>query len=67
VSYNSEGIMTEAEILDVLGQKGDAPKLYPVDYRRFKSHSNGALKTKKKVQEYLFYVQAKRRAAVSRW
>ena len=59
VSYNSEGIMSEAEILEVLSQKGDAPKLIPIDYRRFKSNSNGAHKRKKNVQEYLFYVESK--------
>ena len=59
VSYNSEGIMTEAEILDILRQKGGEPKLIPIDYRRFKSNSNGELKEEKKVQEYLFYVEIK--------
>ncbi|MCZ6677129.1 MAG: DNA adenine methylase [Candidatus Poribacteria bacterium] len=57
MSYNSEGIMTETEILNVLGQRGSNPKIYPIDYRRFKSNSNGAKKNKKKVQEYLFYVK----------
>lgn len=59
VSYNSEGILREAEILEVLGQKGETPKLIPMDYRRFKSNSNGAHKNKQGVQEYLFYVQSK--------
>ncbi len=59
VSYNSEGIMSVAEIIEVLGQKGETPKLIPIDYRRFKSNSNGAHKSKKNVQEYLFYVQSK--------
>jgi adenine-specific DNA-methyltransferase len=57
VSYNSEGIMSNAEILEVLSQKGEMPELIPIDYRRFKSNSNGAHKNKKDVQEYLFYVQ----------
>jgi adenine-specific DNA-methyltransferase len=57
VSYNSEGVMTKEAILDVLRQKGAHPQLYPIDYRRFKSNSNGESKNKKKVQEYLFYVR----------
>ena len=59
VSYNSEGIMSEAEILEVLSQKGEMPVLIPIDYRRFKSNSNGAYKKKTGVQENLFYVQTK--------
>lgn len=59
VSYNSEGIMREAEIIYVLGRKGEKPEVIPIDYRRFKSNSNGRLRNKKTVQEYLFYVQTK--------
>ena len=59
VSYNSEGIMSESEILELLSQIGENPQLIPIDYRRFKSHSNGTLKNEKKVQEYLFYVETK--------
>ncbi len=59
VSYNSEGIMSEAEILYVLGRKGEKPEVIPIDYRRFKSNSSGRLKNKNTVQEYLFYVQTK--------
>ena len=59
VSYSSEGIMREAEIRYVLGRKGAKPELIPIDYRRFKSNSNGKLKNKKTVQEYLFYVETK--------
>lgn len=54
VSYNSEGIMNKYEILDILSQKGRKPNLNIIDYRRFKSNSNGTVKDK--VQEYLFYV-----------
>ena len=56
VSYNNEGIMSETQILDVLRQKGNTPELIPIDYRRFKSHSNGVLKKKERMREYLFYV-----------
>ena len=59
VSYSSEGIMSEAEIRYVLGRKGEKPELIPIDYRRFKSNSNGKLTNKKTVQEYLFYVETK--------
>ena len=57
VSYNSEGIMNEAEILSVLSEKGEMPELIPIDYRRFKSNSTGTLSNNKNVREYLFYVQ----------
>lgn len=59
VSYNSEGIMSEEEIHYVLSRKGENPEIIPIDYRRFKSNSNGRLRNKKTVQEYLFYVQTK--------
>ena len=59
VSYNSEGIMSEDEICYVLGRKGKKPEVIPIDYRRFKSNSNGRLTNKKTVQEYLFYVKTK--------
>ena len=58
VSYNSEGIMSEAEILGVLRRKGERPKLIPINYRRFKSNSTGTVSDKERVREYLFYVQA---------
>lgn len=57
VSYNSEGIMSESEIRDVLSEKGRLPKLIPIDYRRFKSNSSGESGNGQTVQEYLFYVQ----------
>ncbi len=57
VSYNSEGIMSDAEIHGVLSEKGEVPKLIPIDYRRFKSNSTGKLSNNKNVREYLFYVQ----------
>ena len=57
VSYNSEGIMSDADIHGVLSEKGEVPKLIPIDYRRFKSNSTGKLSNNKNVREYLFYVQ----------
>ena len=59
VSYNSEGIMTETEIRDVLREKGRVPELIPIDYRRFKSNSRGGFGNGRIVREYLFYVQTK--------
>ncbi len=59
VSYNSEGIMGDAEIQDVLRERGEMPKLIPIDYRRYKSNSIGRFNNKKNVSEYLFYVQTK--------
>ncbi len=59
VSYNSEGIMTETEIRDVLREKGGMPELIPIDYRRFKSNSRGDFGNGRIVREYLFYVQTK--------
>lgn len=59
VSYNSEGIMSKDEILNVLSRKGNVPKLIPIDYRRFKSNSNGTSINRGTVQEYLFYVKTK--------
>ena len=59
VSYNSEGIMSEAEIRDVLSEKGKMTTFIPIDYRRFKSNSNGEFGNGQSVREYLFYVQTK--------
>ena len=57
VSYNSEGIMSETEIRDVLSERGSMPKLILIDYRRYKSNSTGKFSDRKNVKEYLFYVQ----------
>ena len=59
VSYNSDGIMSDAEIQDVLREKGEMPELIPIDYRRFKSNSSGGFGDGQSVREYLFYVQTK--------
>ena len=49
--------MSDAEIHGVLSEKGEVPKLTPIDYRRFRSNSTGKLSNNKNVREYLFYVQ----------
>jgi len=56
LSYNSEGIMPTEEIMKVLGRAGSC-KLVGVDYRRFRSNSNGESKTKKTIQEQLFILE----------
>lgn len=57
LSYNSEGIMPEAEIVSTL-QKYGKVKVNNVDYLRFKSNSNGEAKTKKIIQEQLYVLTA---------
>ena len=59
VSYNSEGIMDEAEIRDVLREKGEMTTFIPIEYRRFKSNSSGEFGNRQTVREYLYYVQTK--------
>lgn len=56
LSYNSEGIMPEKDILSVLNNYGDV-SLKSVDYLRFKSNSNGASKDKKHIQEQLYILE----------
>jgi adenine-specific DNA-methyltransferase len=56
MSYNSEGLMSADEILEVLGRYGTA-KLVIKDYRRFRSNSGGEAATKPVIQEYLFVLE----------
>lgn len=56
LSYNSEGIMPGEEIVKTLAQYGRV-KLYEVDYRRFKSNSNGDSKHKTHIQEQLYVLK----------
>lgn len=53
LSYNSEGIMSEKDILSVLKKHGKVI-LKNIDYLRFKSNSNGDSKHKKTIQEQLY-------------
>jgi len=53
LSYNSEGVMLEKDILSVLKKYGKV-KLENIDYLRFKSNSNGDSKHKKVIQEQLY-------------
>jgi len=58
LSYNSEGIMAKNDILDVLKKFGKV-ELRNIDYRRFKSNSNGKSKNKKLIQEQLYLLTGK--------
>lgn len=53
LSYNSEGIMNQNEIINTLAKYGSV-KLEQFEYARFKSNNNGLSKTKKNVFEQLY-------------
>lgn len=53
LSYNSEGIMPQRDIISTLSKYGKV-SLQNIDYPRFKSNSNGDSKNKKVVQEQLY-------------
>lgn len=57
LSYNSEGIMPETEIVSTLKKYGKV-KVNNIDYLRFKSNSNGDSKDKKIIQEQLYVLTA---------
>jgi len=54
LSYNNEGIMPEKEILALFNRYGKT-EIIEQNYQRFKSNSNGELKTK--VKEKLYYMK----------
>ncbi len=56
LSYNSEGIMKTDDILNTLKKYGKT-KVHELDYRRFKSNSNGDAKHKTHIQEQLFILE----------
>lgn len=56
LSYNSEGIMPEKDIIAVLEKYGTV-SLQNIDYLRFKSNSNGAAAHKKVIQEQLYILR----------
>lgn len=56
LSYNSEGIMQTDDILNTLSKYGKTT-LNELDYRRFKSNSNGDAKHKTHIQEQLFILE----------
>ncbi len=57
LSYNSEGIMSEKEIVSVLKKYGKVT-IKNIDYPRYKSNSNGESKHKKIVQEKLYILRS---------
>ncbi len=58
LSYNSEGIMPHAAIMQVLEEFGDV-ELKEIDYLRFKSNSNGESATKKHIKEQIYLLRRK--------
>lgn len=56
LSYNSEGIMRQEDIISTLSKHGDV-KLAQFEYRRFKSNNNGLAKTKKHIFEQLYILK----------
>ncbi|MFA5020398.1 MAG: DNA adenine methylase [Candidatus Pacearchaeota archaeon] len=55
MSYNTEGIIPQNEIMRILSKKGKVT-IYHQDYRRYKSNSNGDL-LKENLKELLFFVR----------
>ncbi len=58
LSYNTEGIMSQEQIIYTLEKYGEV-KLVEFDYIRFKSNNNGEAKHKKIIQEQLYILQKK--------
>lgn len=56
LSYNSEGIMSKADILDTLAKYGKVD-FEKFEYVRFKSNSKGLSKIQKSIFEYLFILR----------
>lgn len=53
MSYNSEGIMKQEDIISMMSKYGSV-KLEQFQYARFKSNNNGLSKTKKHIYEQLY-------------
>ena len=56
LSYNSEGIMPQESIINVLSQYGEV-QLEQFEYTRFKSNNNGLSSIKKNVYEQLYMLK----------
>lgn len=56
LSYNSEGIMKQDDIISTLSKYGDV-KLEQFEYLRFKSNNNGLAKIKKHIFEQLYILK----------
>ena len=60
VSYNNEGILSRDEVMSILSLRGEPRCNSSIDYRRFKSNSQGDQPVlDNRVQELLFYVEVK--------
>ena len=67
VSYNNEGILSRDEVMSILSLRGKPHCNSSIDYRRFKSNSQGDQPVlDNRVQELLFYVEVKTAAKQSR-
>jgi adenine-specific DNA-methyltransferase len=58
LSYNSEGIMKQEDILKTLKEFGKV-ELKEIDYLRFKSNSKGESATKKHIKEQIYLLTRK--------
>jgi adenine-specific DNA-methyltransferase len=56
LSYNSEGVMPQDGIINILSKSGKV-ELVEFDYLRFKSNNNGLSKTKKFIKEQLYILK----------
>lgn len=56
LSYNTEGIMKQEDIISLL-QKFGKVKLEEIEYLRYKSNNNGEAKTKKFIKEQLYILK----------
>ena len=54
LSYNSEGIMPNETILEILKSHMNTVEIVNFDYLRFKSNNNGQSSYKKYIQERLY-------------
>ena len=60
VSYNDEGILSRDELMSILSLRGEPCCNSPIDYRRFKSNSQGDQPpSDNRVQELLFHVEVR--------
>ncbi len=56
MSYNSEGIMPQDDIIKIMSRYGDV-KVQEYDYLRFKSNSNSEAKHKKFIKEQIYILR----------
>ena len=56
LSYNDQGLVPHAQIMEILGMRGD-PLCKEVGYRRYRSNGGGS--KQRTVTERIYYVQAR--------